>query len=98
MNSCVRRHVSGNLVPKVVPYRPRTHDIVKCHVAARGTGQKGPGGPPDELKSLAASRCPWVMLRSNPDSMPAWHGIALHPCHELLRPKQPLCAVQEPRC
>ena len=25
--------------------------------------RKAPAGPPDELRSLAASRCPWVVLR-----------------------------------
>ena len=36
--------------------------------------RKAPAGPPDELRSLAASRCAWVVLRSKLDSMSAWHA------------------------
>ena len=33
--------------------------------------RKAPAGPPNELRSLAASRCPWVVSRLKPDSMSA---------------------------
>ena len=34
--------------------------------------RKAPVGPPDELRSLTAPHCPWVVLRAKLDSMSAW--------------------------
>ena len=67
-------HVSGNVVPQAVLDGPNEHVVAECHAAARMAVWETPAGPPDELRSLAASRCPWVVLRSKLDSMLAWHS------------------------
>ena len=36
--------------------------------------RKAPAGAPDEVRSLAASRYPWVVSRSKLDRMSAWHA------------------------
>ena len=35
-------HVSGNVVPQVVPHRDNEHVVARCHAAAWDGGQEGP--------------------------------------------------------
>ena len=55
-----------------------------CRVC-RGRQRWRSRAPPDELQSPAASRCPWVLLRSDSDSNSAWH--------ESSRPAEPRAAL-----
>ena len=79
-NSCTafaRRggHVSGNVAPQAVPHRHNEHVVAASVMRPPGMAvRKAPASPPDELRSLAASRCPWVVLRSKLGSMSAWHA------------------------
>ena len=58
--------------------------------------REAPTGPPAEMRSLAASYCLWVVLRSKPDSMSAWHASSPLPRHNL-RARQHIPAVQDLR-
>lgn len=68
-----RGHVSANAVPQVVPDTNTSLTVMQPHAIPVAVS-KAVDDPPNGLRNLAASHCPWVLLRSQSDSTPAWRG------------------------
>ena len=90
-------HVSGNVVPQAVPHRDNEHVVAKCHAAARDGGQQGPSGPSGRATEPGSVALPMGGVEVAAGQHVSMACVISLPPHELLRPKQPVLAVQELR-
>ena len=90
-------HVSGNVVPQAVPHRDNEHVVAECHATARYGAQESPSGTSGRATEPVSVALPLGGVEVEVGQHVSMACVISLPPHELLRPKQPVLAVQELR-